>query len=222
MELKTIAHIRNAYKEKFGIPRQSGMTDIVSQVVFEKDFRDANAVRGLEGFSHIWLIWGFSEADDAFRPTVRPPRLGGNVRMGVFATRSPFRPNSLGLSSVRLKDIRQTDEGPVLEVIGADLLDGTPIYDIKPYLPEFDSHPDAASGFVQENEYEMLEVEISEEQIKKLGPDARPLIQALRQDPRPHYQDDPDRVYGMRFSAFEIRFTVKGNVLTVSDVIRVD
>ncbi len=142
--------------------------------------------------------------------------------MGVFATRSPFRPNSLGLSSVRLKDIRQTDEGPVLEVIGADLLDGTPIYDIKPYLPEFDSHPDAASGFVQENEYEMLEVEISEEQIKKLGPDARPLIQALRQDPRPHYQDDPDRVYGMRFSAFEIRFTVKGNVLTVSDVIRVD
>ena len=222
MEIKTIAHIRNAYKEKFGIPRQSGMTDIVSQVVFEKDYRDANAVRGLEGFSHIWLVWGFSEADDAFRPTVRPPRLGGNVRMGVFATRSPFRPNSLGLSSVRLKDVRQTDEGPVLEVIGADLLDGTPIYDIKPYLPEFDSHPDAASGFVQENEYEMLEVEISEEQIKKLGPDARPLIQALRQDPRPHYQDDPDRVYGMRFSAFEIRFTVKGNVLTVSDVIRVD
>ncbi len=222
MEIKTIAHIRNAYKEKFGIPRQSGMTDIVSQVVFEKDYRDANAVRGLEGFSHIWLVWGFSEADDVFRPTVRPPRLGGNVRMGVFATRSPFRPNSLGLSSVRLKDIRQTDEGPLLEVIGADLLDGTPIYDIKPYLPEFDSHPNAASGFVQENEYEMLEVEISEEQIKKLGPDARPLIQALRQDPRPHYQDDPDRVYGMRFSAFEIRFTVKGNVLTVSDVIRVD
>ena len=175
MKLKTIAHIRNAYKEKFGIPRQSGMTDIVSQVVFEKDYRDANAVRGLEGFSHIWLVWGFSEADDAFRPTVRPPRLGGNVRMGVFATRSPFRPNSLGLSSVRLKDIRQTDEGPVLEVIGADLLDGTPIYDIKPYLPEFDSHPDAASGFVQENEYEMLEVEISEEQIKKYTLSCEPI-----------------------------------------------
>lgn len=222
MELKTIAHIRNAYKEKFGIPRQSGMTDIVSEIVFEKEYRDANALRGIEGFSHLWLLWGFSESDDSFRPTVRPPRLGGNTRMGVFATRSPFRPNPIGISSVKFKAVRQTDEGPVIEVLGADLLDGTPIYDIKPYLPEFDSHADAKAGFVDENEYRILKVIISDEQKARLGQDAEPLVQALMQDPRPHYQDNPNRVYKMRYSDFDISFTVSEDTLTVTDVIQVE
>ncbi|MBO6049106.1 MAG: tRNA (N6-threonylcarbamoyladenosine(37)-N6)-methyltransferase TrmO [Spirochaetales bacterium] len=222
MQLKTIAHIKNMYKEKFGIPRQSGMTEMVSKIVFDKEFRDINALRGLEGFSHLWLIWGFSKNeesfDESFRPTVRPPRLGGNTRVGVFATRSPFRPNPLGLSSVRLKQILETDEGPVIEVIGADLLDGTPIYDIKPYLASFDSHSDAKSGFVDEKEFRVLKVILSDEQKAVLGPDATILEQTLSQDPRPQYQDDPDRVYGMRFSDYEIRFTVRGDVLTVLEV----
>ena len=222
MELKTIAYIRNAYKEKFGIPRQSGMTDIVSEIVFEKEFRDANAIRGIEGFSHLWLIWGFSESDDTFRPTVRPPRLGGNARMGVFATRSPFRPNPIGISSVRFKAIRNTEQGPVIEVLGADLLDGTPIYDIKPYLPEFDSHADAKAGFVDENEYGILKVVLSDEYRNMLGRDAEPLVQALMQDPRPHYQDDPARVYKMRYSSFDICFTVSESTLTVTDVIQLE
>ena len=222
MELKTIAYIRNAYKEKFGIPRQSGMTDIVSEIVFEKEFRDANAIRGIEGFSHLWLIWGFSESDDTFRPTVRPPRLGGNARMGVFATRSPFRPNPIGISSVRFKAIRNTEQGPVIEVLGADLLDGTPIYDIKPYLPEFDSHANAKAGFVDENEYGILKVVLSDEYRNMLGRDAEPLVQALMQDPRPHYQDDPARVYKMRYSSFDICFTVSESTLTVTDVIQLE
>ena len=210
------------YKEKFGIPRQSGMTDMVSKIVFEKEFRDINALRGLEGFSHLWLIWGFSkngeDGDEPFRPTVRPPRLGGNTRVGVFATRSPFRPNPLGLSSVRLKQIIETDEGPVIEVLGADLLDGTPIYDIKPYLASFDCHSDAKSGFVDEKEFRVLKVLLSDEQKAVLGPDAAILEQTLSQDPRPQYQDDPSRVYGMRFSDYEISFTVRGDVLTVLEV----
>ncbi len=222
MELKQIAHIRNAYKEKFGIPRQSGMTEQVSKIVFEKDYRDANALRGLEGFSHIWLVWGFSESDDSFRPTVRPPRLGGNVRMGVFATRSPFRPNPIGMSSVKLKAISQTEEGPVIEVIGADLMDWTPIYDIKPYLPEFDSHPEAKAGYVDEKLYTELDVIMTDEQMAMLGDEAVALKQALRQNPRPHYQDNPDRVYGMRYASFEIRFTVRDNALTVTDIIRAE
>ena len=226
MQLKTIAHIRNMYREKFGIPRQSGMTDMVSQIVFEKDFRDINALRGLDGFSHLWLIWGFSEVDSkaaskgAFRPTVRPPRLGGNTRVGVFATRSPFRPNPLGLSSVRLKQIKETEEGPVIEVIGADLLDGTPIYDIKPYLAQFDSHTEAKSGFVDENEFRVLKVVITDEQKAILGSDAEILEQTLSQDPRPQYQDDPDRVYGIKFADYEIRFTVRKDVLKVLEVSR--
>ena len=225
MQLKTIAHIKNMYKEKFGIPRQSGMTDMVSKIVFEKDFRDINALRGLDGFSHLWLIWGFSEVDskaakDTFRPTVRPPRLGGNTRVGVFATRSPFRPNPLGLSSVRLKQIKETEEGPVIEVIGADLLDGTPIYDIKPYLAQFDSHSEAKAGFVDENEFRVLKVIISNEQKAILGSDDEILEQTLRQDPRPQYQDDPDRVYGIKFADYEIRFTVRKDVLTVLEVSR--
>lgn len=226
MQLKTIAHIRNMYKEKFGIPRQSGMTDMVSQIVFEKDFRDINALRGLDGFSHLWLIWGFSEVDSkaaskgAFRPTVRPPRLGGNTRVGVFATRSPFRPNPLGLSCVRLKQIKETEEGPVIEVIGADLLDGTPIYDIKPYLAQFDSHSEAKSGFVDENEFRVLKVVITDEQKAILGSDAEIIEQTLSQDPRPQYQDDPDRVYGIKFADYEIRFTVRKDVLKVLEVSR--
>jgi len=225
MQLKTIAHIRNMYKEKFGIPRQSGMTDMVSQIVFEKDFRNINALRGLDGFSHLWLIWGFSEVDSkaakgAFRPTVRPPRLGGNTRVGVFATRSPFRPNPLGLSSVKLKQIKETDEGPVIEVIGADLLDGTPIYDIKPYLAQFDSHSEAKSGFVDENEFRVLKVVITDEQKVILGSDAGIIEQTLSQDPRPQYQDDPERVYGIKFADYEIRFTVRNDVLTVLEVSR--
>ena len=198
------------------------MTDMVSQIVFEKDFRDINALRGLDGFSHLWLIWAFSEVDPkaAFRPMVRPPRLGGNTRVGVFASRSPFRPNPLGLSSVRLKQIKETDKGPVIEVIGADLLDGTPIYDIKPYLVQFDSHSDAKSGFVDENEFRVLKVVISDEQKAVLGSDAEILEQTLSQDPRPQYQDDPDRVYGIKFADYEIRFTVRNDVLTVLEVSR--
>ena len=218
MELRPIAHIRNSFKEKFGIPRQSGLSDIISEIVFEKEFRDANALRGLEGFSHIWLIWGFSANKDesSFRPTVRPPRLGGNERAGVFATRSPFRPNPIGLSSVALEDILQTEEGPVLKIRGADLMDGTPIYDIKPYLREFDCHPDARSGFVDDREFETLEVVFPQELLDKIPEqDRMALVQALKQDPRPQYQDDPDRVYGMLFGNQNIRFSVCDKKLTV-------
>ena len=223
MDLRPIARIRNSYREKFGIPRQSGLSDIVSTIVFEQEFRDSNAVRGLEGFSHIWLIWGFSangeEDGQAFRPTVRPPRLGGEERMGVFATRSPFRPNPLGLSSVRLKEIEMTDDGPTLVVTGADLMDGTPVYDIKPYLKDFDCHPEAQSGFVEQKEYKTLQVVFPQGLLEKLDVQDRwPLIQALEQDPRPKYQDDPERVYGMLFADRDILFRVNGDVLTVTDV----
>ena len=218
MELRPIAHIRNSFKEKFGIPRQSGLSDIISEIVFEKEFRDSNALRGLEGFSHIWLIWGFSanKEECSFRPTVRPPRLGGNERAGVFATRSPFRPNPIGLSSVVLEEILQTDEGPVLKIRGADLMDGTPIYDIKPYLRDFDCHPDARSGFVDDREYDTLEVVFPQKLLDKIPEQDRlALVQALEQDPRPQYQDDPDRVYGMLFGKQNIRFSVSGKKLTV-------
>ena len=221
MILKPIAHIHNDYTEKFGIPRQSGLARNMSRIVFEKEYRDANALRGLDGFSHIWLIWGFSEtpSEETFRPTVRPPRLGGNQRVGVFATRSPFRPNPIGLSSVELKEIIESDEGPVLIVIGADLMDGTPIYDIKPYLKQFDSHPEARSGYVEDSDYRTLEVSISEELLAKVPQESRlPLIEALRQDPRPHYQDDPDRVYGMKYADLEIKFKVCDERLVVIDV----
>ena len=221
MTLKTIAHIHNDYTQKFGIPRQSGLARNISRIVFEEEYRDANAVRGLEGFSHIWLLWGFSETpeEESFRPTVRPPRLGGNQRVGVFATRSPFRPNPIGLSSVELKEVIETDEGPVLVVIGADLLDGTPIYDIKPYLKQFDSHSDAISGYVESSEYRTLDVVIPSELLERIPEDSRePLVQALEQDPRPHYQDDPNRVYGMKYSDLDIRFNVSGDTLRVLDI----
>ncbi|MBP5162462.1 MAG: tRNA (N6-threonylcarbamoyladenosine(37)-N6)-methyltransferase TrmO [Spirochaetales bacterium] len=223
MLLKPIAHIRNSYREKFGIPRQSGLTDIVSEIVFEKEYRDMNALRGLEGFSHIWLLWGFSDNrnqdESSFRPTVRPPRLGGNERVGVFATRSPFRPNPIGLSSVELEDITQTDEGPVLRIKGADLMDGTPVYDIKPYLRDFDCHPDARSGFVDERQYGTLDVVFPQKLLEKIPEEDRtPLVQALEQDPRPHYQDDPERVYGMLFGDRNILFTVSGGILTATGI----
>lgn len=220
MNLKIIARMHNDFPDKFGIPRQSGLVRNESRIVFEKDYRDTNAVRGLEGFSHIWLLWGFSEtpSDEVFRPTVRPPRLGGSKRVGVFATRSPFRPNPIGLSSVELKETIETDEGPVLVVIGADLLDGTPIYDIKPYLPEFDSHPEAKAGFVDSAQYRTLEVSIDDEFADRIPDHLRlPLIQALEQDPRPHYQDDPDRIYGMKYADLEIKFKVcDGRLLVLS------
>lgn len=221
MQIQPIAHICNDYKEKFGIPRQSGLSDGISQIIFEPEFRDANALRGMEGFSHLWLIWGFSESgtDATFRPTVRPPRLGGDVRMGVFATRSPFRPNRLGLSSVRISTIRNTEEGPVIEVIGADLLDGTPIYDIKPYLRQFDCHADATEGFVGQNDYETLTVSIAQELLEKIPEEKRrPLIQALEQDPRPHYQDDSNRMYGMHYADMDVKFKVEDHTLTVLDI----
>ena len=221
MELKIIARIHNDFSEKFGIPRQSGLVRNESRIVFEKEYRDMNSIRGLEGFSHIWLLWSFSEtpADEAFRPTVRPPRLGGSKRVGVFATRSPFRPNPLGLSSVELKQTIETDEGPVLIVVGADLLDGTPIYDIKPYLPEFDSHSDARAGFVEDAQYITLEVEIAPSLLDRIPQQHRkPLIQALEQDPRPHYQDNPERVYGMKYADLEIRFKVCGKRLIVIEI----
>ena len=221
MTLKTIARIHNDYTQKFGIPRQSGLARNISRIVFEEEYRDANAVRGLEGFSHIWLLWGFSETpeEESFRPMVRPPRLGGNQRIGVFATRSPFRPNPIGLSSVELKEVIETDEGPVLVVIGADILDGTPIYDIKPYLKQFDSHSDAISGYVESSEYRTLDVVIPSELLERIPEDSRePLVQALEQDPRPHYQDDPNRVYGMKYSDLDIRFNVSGDTLRVLDI----
>ena len=221
MNLKVIARIHNDYTGKFGIPRQSGLAGNVSRIVFEKEFRDANAIRGLEGFSHIWLLWGFSgnPSDETFRPTVRPPRLGGSQRVGVFATRSPFRPNPIGLSSVELKEAIETEEGPVLVVIGADLMDGTPIYDIKPYLPEFDSHPEAKAGYVEETGYRTLEVSIPDDILLTIPENLRlPLIQVLQQDPRPHYQDDPDRVYGMKYADLEIKFKVCGERLDVIEI----
>ncbi len=216
-----IARIHTEFSEKFGIPRQSGLVpELHARIVFEPDYRNPDALRGLEGFSHIWLIWQFSESvRSRWSPTVRPPRLGGNTRMGVFATRSPFRPNPIGLSSVRLEHIDlHTPDGPVLYVSGADLMDGTPIYDIKPYIPT-DSHPDAESGFVTHNEWQTLTVSIPPNLLAHI-PDAhrRGLLGVLEQDPRPSYQDDPSRVYGMSFAGCNVSFTVSGSTLTVTDI----
>lgn len=220
--MRPIAHIRSDFATKFGVPRQSGLVDALeSTVVFEPEFRNPDALRGLEGFSHIWLVWIFDQAvRKDWSPTVRPPRLGGNTRMGVFATRSPFRPNPIGLSSVRLAGIETTErDGTVLRVRGADLMDGTPILDIKPYVPYADSHPDALGGFAAAPAGETLEVVISPALLERV-PEARreALRGILAQDPRPHYQDDPDRVYGFRFAGLEVRFSVAGNRLTVCEV----
>ena len=220
-KLRVIGHIKSGFKTKFGIPRQSGLAgDTKAQIVFEKPFRNPDFVRGLEGYSHIWLLWEFSECTSSgFTPTVRPPRLGGNKRMGVFATRSPFRPNSIGLSSVELESIDYTDDGPILTVFGADLMDGTPIYDIKPYLPFTDSHPDATFGFSEEKFSNNLEVEFENGVEDGLSKElVQQIISILSQDPRPSYQDDAERIYGMEFSGYEIKFKVSGTKLIVIDI----
>ncbi len=220
--MKTIAHIHSDFPTKFGVPRQSGIIDsLKATIVFEPEYRNPDAFRGLEDFSHIWLIWEFSEAvRDDWSPTVRPPRLGGNVRKGVFATRSPFRPNAIGLSSVKLDKIEIDHElGPVLHVSGADLMDGTPIFDIKPYIAYTDSHPDAVSGFaLRPAEYE-LEVCISEELLCKIPVEQREsLVAVLAHDPRPQYHNDPERAYGMEYGDLEVKFRVEGTRLTVMEV----
>ena len=222
LELKQIAHICSPFPTKFGIPRQSGLVDALrATVVFEPEFRNADALRGLDGFSHLWLIWEFSEARrDGWSPTVRPPRLGGNARMGVFATRSPFRPNPLGLSCVRLEGIRHDAAlGAVLDVSGADLMDGTPIYDVKPYLPYADCKPEAVGGFAASGEGRLLTVRADETLLAGLPARTREaLLGVLAHDPRPSYQNDPDRVYGMAFGGCEVRFSVDGETLTVRSV----
>ena len=219
--MKIIAHIHTDFSSKFGIPRQSGLVpSLEGEVVFLPEYRSPDALRGLEEYSHLWLLWEFSEAKrEDWSPTVRPPRLGGNRRMGVFATRSPFRPNPIGLSCVELKEIRWQDErGPVLVVKGADLMDGTPLYDIKPYLPYTDSHPDARGGFAAKVFDRRLRVDCPPAVLDRLPARARQtVLDLLAQDPRPSYQRDPQRIYGMAYAGWNIRFTVDGEVLTVRD-----
>lgn len=223
IEMKVIARIHNDFPSKFGIPRQSGVVGALKgRIVFEPEYRNPDALRGIEGFDYLWLIWQFSEAvRDKWSPTVRPPILGGNTRMGVFATRSPFRPNAIGLSSVRLEGVElHTSEGPVLHISGADLMDGTPILDIKPYLAYADSHPEAAQGFRGEGWKRNLQVEFSEQLLLKVPEEKwEGLLGVLASDPRPTYHDDPERVYGMPFGGQEIKFRVAGKQLIVLDVI---
>ena len=217
--MKIIARIRTDFPTKFGIPRQSGLVEeLRGQIVFEPEYRSPDALRGLEGFSHIWLLWQFSQSvRESWSPTVRPPRLGGNERLGVFATRSPFRPNPIGLSCVRLDRVElQTKEGPTLVVSGADLMDGTPIFDIKPYLPYVDSRPEAQGGFASAKPEGGLTVDIPPALLERLPQDLRaPLRGVLSCDPRPSYQNDPQRVYGLDFGGYNIKFTVDGQQLTV-------
>lgn len=223
MELITIAHIECPYATKFGVPRQAGLVESRARVVFEPDYRVAEAVRGLEGFDYVWLLWGFHlNGRQEWSPTVRPPRLGGNKRVGVFATRSPYRPNAVGLSSVRLVGVESDGgRGPVLVVEGADLVDGTPIYDIKPYIAYADSHPDARSGFAQEAPAAALDVDDPRGLLASLpAAMATALRQSLAQDPRPHYQDDPDRRYAMLFGDWEVKFFVAGKTLTIDSLER--
>ena len=227
--MRIIARIQNDFSSKFGVPRQSGLVqEVESRVVFEPEFRVAEALRGIEDFSHLWILWAFHEAkrgggkDDSWQPTVRPPRLGGNTRLGVFATRSPFRPNALGLSCVKLEALERTEEGTVLVVSGADLMDGTPIYDIKPYLPYADCKPSASGGFAPERGRE-LAVDFPPELAARVEESKREaLAGVLAQDPRPHYQDDPTRVYGMRFADYEVKFRVEGERVRVVEIARID
>lgn len=222
MNFKVIARIHTDFKEKFGIPRQSGILEkTFGKIVFEPEYRRTEALRGLEGFSHIWLLWEFSESlRDTWSPTVRPPRLGGNKRVGVFATRSPYRPNPIGLSAVKLEEIRHTEnEGDVLIVSGADILDGTPIYDIKPYLKFADSKPDAICGFSDEALNYKINVNIPEDMLKKVEESKRQtLLTLLENDPRPAYKSTDEKEYGMSFSDYEIFFQVKNGVLTVTKI----
>ena len=222
VSIQVIARMKSDFPSKFGIPRQSGLVEeLESTIIFEPEFRNTDALRGIEEFSHIWLIWQFSEAvRKDWSPTVRPPRLGGNTRMGVFATRSPFRPNALGLSSVKLLGVEHTEEyGTVLRVSGADLMDGTPIFDIKPYIPYGDSHPDATGGFTDNADDFLLEVEFPWMLLDKVPERKRKaLLGVLSHDPRPSYQQDPERIYGLTFAGFDVKFTVKGKTLTVTQL----
>ena len=224
MEIRPIAHIRTDFPEKFGIPRQSGLArSLRGRIVFEPEYSNPDALRGLEDFSHIWLIWEFSanRSTSSWQPTVRPPRLGGNASMGVFATRSPFRPNPLGLSCVKLESIEfSTNEGPVIHVCGADLMDGTPIYDIKPYIRYADARPEAICGYVDSLEERSLKVVFPTDLSEKISDKSviPALIETLRLDPRPSYHDDSERIYGLSFSDFNVRFKVQGGVLTVVNV----
>lgn len=223
--MKVIAHIHTDFATKFGVPRQSGLVEALrGEIVFTPEYRNPDALRGMEGFSHLWLIWQFSKTvRDQWQPTVRPPRLGGNESMGVFATRSPYRPNPIGLSSVRLEGIeRRPGLGSVIIVSGADLMDGTPILDIKPYLPYVDCRPDAVGGFTDTVERRTLEVVFPSELLARIPPEKREaVLGVLAQDPRPAYQKDPQRRYGLTFAGYDVRFTVSGEVLTVADVVRV-
>ena len=217
-----IAHIENDFPTKFGIPRQSGRVGALkARIVFEPEYRNVDACRGLEEFSHIWLIWEFSEAKRTkWSPTVRPPRLGGNVRKGVFATRSPFRPNSIGLSCVKLEKVALDEpDSPVLYIEGADLMNGTPIFDIKPYIPYADCHPEALGGFATKVEQHFLQVEIPEEWKARIPEDKLTALEGvLREDPRPAYQKDPERIYGMPFAGMDVHFQVKNGILTVCEI----
>ncbi len=217
-----IARMKSAFKTKYGIPRQSGLVELESTIIFEPEYRVDEALRGIEAYSHLWLIWGFSETErESWSPTVRPPRLGGNRRMGVFATRSTFRPNGLGLSSVKLLSVEKTDKcGTVIHVLGADLMDGTPIYDIKPYLAFTDAHPDAVNGFADEVKSHVLEVNLPEKWGNYFDDDKRnALIEILAQDPRPGYQHDPGRIYGFEFCGQDVRYRVEGDLLTVIEIV---
>ncbi len=224
VKMEAIAHIRSDFPEKFGIPRQSGLVDkLEAVVVFAPPYRNADALRGLEGYSHIWLLWEFSEnIGRNWSPTVRPPRLGGNERVGVFATRSPFRPNPIGLSAVRLLGIERHNQwGVVLRVAGADLLDGTPIYDIKPYLPHIDSHPQAAGGFAAEVKKYRLQVECPQHILAELPQEKQEaLLEVLANDPRPAYHDEDKRVYGMKFAGYEVKFRVENGIVYVTSIVR--
>lgn len=220
--MRVIARVHSEFPSKFGVPRQSGLVeDLESTLIFEPEFRNEDALRGLEGFSHLWLVWVFHQAvRREWSPTVRPPRLGGNARMGVFATRSPFRPNPIGLSSVRLAGMERTTEyGTVLRLRGADLVDGTPVLDVKPYVPYADSHPEALGGFAAVPAGAALAVEIPPELLERVPPERREALRGvLAQDPRPRYQEDPERIYGFGFAGLEVRFSVAGGVAAVREI----
>lgn len=220
--MKTIAFVRNDFSSKFGIPRQPGLVpELTSTIVFEPEYRVPEALRGLEGYSHLWIVWEFHQAQrETWSPTVRPPRLGGNTRVGVFATRSPFRPNPIGLSVVKLLGVEHVEGlGTVLRVSGADMMDGTPVLDIKPYLPYADCIPEATGGFTQTTEKRQVTVECDERWLAVVPPDKRDaLLGVLRQDPRPAYQNDPERVYGFGFAGLEVRFRVAGEILMVTEI----
>ena len=220
---RAIARIRTDFSEKFGIPRQSGLAGTRGRIIFEERYRNPEAVRGIGQFSHLWLLWEFSEAvREEFSPTVRPPRLGGNERVGVFATRSPFRPNPIGLSCVKLERVEISGEcGPVLYVTGADMMDNTPIFDIKPYLPYVDAYPEADGGFAAEKMDYRLEVSFTEECRREFTPEELSVLrEVLSQDPRPSYQDDPERVYGMAYAEREVKFRVDNGTMTVFRCVR--